>query len=82
MSEQQPNDIKEGGRQDFDDESDLGTVHDPRALGERALEVALQKLGPRKVAEAAARAAESDAKPCRATSITNHYYFGKQSYCV
>lgn len=46
MPERQPNDIKESERQDFDDESNLDTAHDSRALGERALAIALRELGP------------------------------------
>jgi hypothetical protein len=53
MPERQPNDIKESERQDFDDESNLDTAHDSRALGERALAIALRELGPEAVARAA-----------------------------
>lgn len=61
MPEQQPNDIKESERQDFDDESNLDTAHDSRALGERALAIALRELGPEVVARAASD--ESSATP-------------------
>lgn len=52
MPERQPNDIKESERQDFDDESNLDTAHDSRALGERALAIALRELGSEAVARA------------------------------
>lgn len=53
MSERQPKHIKGNERQDFGDESNLGTAHDPRTLGERALAIALRELGPETVAQAA-----------------------------
>ena len=49
MPERQPNDIKEGERQDFDDESNFDTVRNRRTLGERALAIALRELGPEAV---------------------------------
>ena len=55
MSERQPNDTRGSERQDFDDESNLDTAHDSRALGERALAIALRELGPEKVTEIAAQ---------------------------
>ena len=75
MSERQPNDIKEDERRDFDDESNLDTARDSRALGE----CALRKLG---VTEATLQATKSDAekKYCMQRVPRNHYYSGKQSY--
>ena len=58
MSERQPHDTKESEWQDLGNESNLGTAHDPRALGERAL----RKLEVEAVTEATLQATKGDAE--------------------
>lgn len=64
MRERQPNNTRGNEHYNFGDKSNLDTDHDSRALGERALKVALSKLGPEvvitKVLEYASRKHPSD----------------------
>ena len=70
MPERYPHDTGRNERQEPSGESNLGTARDSRALGECALEVALSKLGPEAVAEAALRAVEGNAEK---SSARNEY---------